>query len=54
MQERTINSALLALRKQMIRGEGEGLDHVEALLALRGIHPPRVMRAKRSDVAKRG
>lgn len=54
MQDRTINSALLALRKQMIRGEGEGLDHVEALLALRGIHPPRVMPAKRRDVAKRG
>ena len=54
MQDKTINNALLALRKQIIRGNAEGLDHVEALLALRGDHPPRVMPAKRSDVAKRG
>ena len=54
MQDRTINSALLALRKQIIRGELDGLGHVEALLALRGVHPPRVMLAKRKDVAKRG
>ncbi|WP_375172601.1 hypothetical protein [Pseudooceanicola sp.] len=54
MQDKTINNALLALRKQIIREGGEGLDHVEALLALRGVDMPRVLPAKRSDVARRG
>lgn len=38
---------LLALRKQMIRGDGGGLCHVAALLSQRGVHMP----AKRKDVA---
>ncbi len=36
MQDRTIDSALLALRVQLIRDDGPGLEHVEALLAMRG------------------
>ena len=54
MQDRTIDSALLALRKQIIRGNLDGLEHVEALLQFRGISMPRVMPAKRPDVARRG
>ena len=42
MQDRTINSALLNLRRDIIRGDGVGLDHVEALLVQRGIHMPMV------------
>lgn len=34
MQDKTINNALLALHRQ-----GIGVDHVEALLALRGVAP---------------
>jgi hypothetical protein len=37
MQERSITNALLALRKQIIRGNLDGLDHVNALLVLRGV-----------------
>ncbi len=54
MQEKTINNALLALRKQIIRDGGQGLDYVESLLALRGVDMPRVMPAKRSDAARKG
>lgn len=54
MQDRTIDNALLALRKQIIRGGGEGLDHVETLLRVRGVDMPRVMPAKKSDVARKG
>ena len=54
MQDKTINNALLALRKQTIRGDLDGLAHVEALLALRGVDMPRVMPAKRPDVARKG
>ena len=54
MQDKSINGALLALRKQIIRSDGEGLAHVEALLALRGVHMPAVLPAKRKDVAGRG
>ena len=53
MQDKTIDNALLALRKQMIRGDGEGLAYVEAPLVQPGIDMPRVMPAKRSDVARR-
>lgn len=35
MQDRTINNALLALYRT-----GEGLEHVEALMALRGVEKP--------------
>ncbi|MEW9919466.1 hypothetical protein AB2B41_07625 [Marimonas sp. MJW-29] len=54
MQDRTIDSALLALRKQIIRNKGEGLEHVEELLRMRGVHMPRVLPPKRKDVAPRG
>lgn len=43
MQDRTIDNALLALRKQIIRGGLEGRDQVEALLWLRGLPIPRTM-----------
>ena len=54
MQDKTINNALLALRKQIIRGDGDGLAQVEKLLDLRGVDMPRVLPAKRPDVARRG
>jgi hypothetical protein len=54
MLDKSIDGALLALRKQIIRGDGEGLSHCEALLSLRGVHMPAVLPAKRGDVAKRG
>lgn len=43
MQDRTINSSLLALRRELILSGGEGLEHVEALLALRGVRTGRVL-----------
>jgi len=54
MQDKTINSALLALRKQIIRGKLDGLTHVEALLMMRGVDMPAVLPAQRPDVARRG
>lgn len=39
MLDKTIDSALVNLRKQIIRGNLDGLDHLEALLILRGIDP---------------
>lgn len=54
MQDKTINSALLALRKQIIRSDGKGLKQVETLLALRGVHMPAVLPAKRQDAAGNG
>ena len=39
MLDKSITSALLALRAQIIRGNLDGLDHVEALLVQRGIDP---------------
>jgi hypothetical protein len=54
MQDKTIDGALLALRKQIIRGDAEGLMQVEALLSLRGVHMPAVLPAKRKDVAGKG
>ena len=53
MQDKSIDGALLALRKQIIRGQGDGLDHVEALLRLRGVDMPYVC-PKRVNVARRG
>lgn len=41
MQNRTINNALLALRRQIIRENGEGQDHVETLLELRSVPIPK-------------
>ena len=54
MQDKTINNALLALRKQVIRENGDGRDHVEALLQMRGVDMPRILPAKRQDVAGKG
>lgn len=54
MQDKSINGALLALRKQIIREKRDGLAHVEALLALRGVHMPAVLPAKCKDVAGKG
>lgn len=54
MLDKSIDGALLALRKQIIRGDGVGLEHVEALLILRRVQMPRVMPAKKPDVARRG
>jgi len=54
MQDKTINNALLALRKQIIRGDGRGLAQAESLLRMRGVDMPRVLPAKRKDVARKG
>src|SRR6056297_2926202 len=54
MQDRTIDNALLALRKQVIRNDLGGLDHVEALLQMRGVDAPRVMPPKPKNSARRG
>jgi hypothetical protein len=54
MQDKSIDGALLALRKQIIRGDGNGLCHIEALLRQRGVHMPAVLPAKRKDVAGKG
>lgn len=52
MQDKTIDNALLALRKQIIRGDLDGLDHVEALLTARGVRLPRVLRPWRANQAR--
>lgn len=54
MQDRTIDNALLALRRQIIRGDGENLAHVEALLRARGVRMPRVLPHQRELVARQG
>ncbi len=54
MQDRTINAALLLLRARIIRGDGAGREHVEALLSLRGVPLPRVWPGPRSDAASKG
>ena len=53
-QDRTINNALLALRKQIIRGNGTGLEHVEALLRARYVRLPKLRCPRRSDAARQG
>lgn len=54
MLDKSIDGALLALRKQIIRGDLDGLAEVERLLDLRGIHMPRVMPARKPDAARHG
>ena len=56
MLDKTINSALLSLRAQIIRDRLDGLAHVNALLAQRGVDPSaQLVRAKRRpDAARRG
>lgn len=52
MLDKTIDSALLNLRRDLIRGGDEGLAHVEALLRLRGVVPGPDARARKPDAAK--
>ncbi|MBB93077.1 MAG: hypothetical protein CML68_00510 [Rhodobacteraceae bacterium] len=54
MQDKSIDGALLALRKQTIREGRDGLDHVEALLRLRGVDMPEVRSKRAPDAARRG
>ena len=54
MKDITINNALLALRKQMILGDDNGRDKVEALLKMRGVRLPRVFRPRAGDAMRRG
>lgn len=49
MLDKTITNALLQLRVQIIRGNLDGLDHVEALLLARGAGLPRVARPHASN-----
>lgn len=53
MQDATIDNALLALRKQMILENGEGRDHVEALLQIRGVRLPRVLGPKAANTVRK-
>jgi hypothetical protein len=54
MLDKTIDSALLNLRKRIMRGGGDGLAHVERLLTMRGVDMPAVLPAKKPDAARRG
>lgn len=53
MQDKSINNALLALRKDIMQRDLDGLAHVEALLAMRGVELPNVM-VRAAPVARRG
>lgn len=53
MLDKTVNSALLNLRAQIIRGKLDGLGHVEALLVARGVSLPAVPRKRPADTFKR-
>lgn len=54
MLNRTIDSALQNLRRDLLRNGGEGLEHVEALMRLRGVTPEPRRRYRKPDCAKRG
>ena len=54
MQDKSINNALLALRKQIIRENLDGLAEVETLLRLRGVAMPAVLPPKKADAARQG
>ncbi|MFK7754388.1 MAG: hypothetical protein AB8B51_17795 [Sedimentitalea sp.] len=54
MLGKSINNALLALRKGIIRKQGDGQAHVDALLTLRGIALPEVRPAKSNNWARKG
>jgi hypothetical protein len=49
---KSIDAALLALRKQIMRDDLDGLAHVEALLALRQVPLVHVPRMKPADSCK--
>jgi hypothetical protein len=56
MQNKTITNALIALRKQIIRENLDGLAHVDALLLARGIDPAKVRIGpkRKPDQARQG
>lgn len=54
LKPETITRALLALRAELTRDGGEGLEHVEALLALRGCNLPPVPRKAPPQHFRRG
>ena len=54
MLNKSIDGALLALRKQIIRGDGKGLEHVEALLAMREVECPVVLPARCATTVRKG
>ena len=49
MLDKTITSALLTLRKQIIREQLDGLEHVNALLSSRGVRLTKVPRKTPHD-----
>ena len=53
MLDKTITSALLNLRAQIIRDKRDGLGHVEALLVARGVGLPAVPRQRPADTFRR-
>lgn len=53
MQNKSINNAFVSLRKDIVQRDLDGLAHVEALLAMRGVELPNVM-VRSASVAKRG
>lgn len=53
MQDHSIDSALLALRKQITRAGGGGQEHVEALLKQRGVPMPPVGPGKPANATGR-
>ena len=56
MHDKTITNALLELRKRIIRGNLDGLAHVDALLVARGIDPAklRIGSKRKPDQARQG
>lgn len=53
MLPKTIDSALQNLRRDLIRNGGDGLEHVEALMRIRGITPDRERRWRKPDHSPR-
>ncbi|MGL4310737.1 MAG: hypothetical protein ACRCSU_09635 [Paracoccaceae bacterium] len=53
MLDKSIDGALLALRKNIISSNGEGLEHVEALLRLRGVDLPRIPKQQTKSIFAR-
>lgn len=39
MQDKSINNALLELHKRAMNGSHDGLEHIEAIMHLRGVEP---------------
>ena len=54
LKPETITSALVALRAELVREGGPGLEHVEALLLLRGSNLPPVPRKAKPPHFRRG